>query len=292
MAYAPPHYGAPPNPAYGHTEPSYQRQPQRDYAVYDRGHGYQNYENYHETTYDAIAYPPDRYHAPQDRPTAHGGEHDYYGGTFQHGNLRQGNEYGGAAIQQLKQRVGHDERYVYQELRARPPPQSNHRLPANVHRSPPVNSYPQNAAQRDAQSPQAQQNGYRQEPAGADGSMQAKVDFHRNDQYYESHGDRGHHPQRPRIATSRSADAVRQPPQPAVQSQQQGHPNSYGSGAVPLGNGNHRPGSAPKPVSSHGQRQPTPPKAAATQFPKRQSHTSLFCAGVLLRILANSVRFS
>ena len=291
MAYAPPHNGVTPNPPYGHPEPAYQHQPQQDHAAYDHVYGYQSYENYRETTYDVTTYPLGRHHAPQDRPTTRGGEREYYGGTAQLGDMRQGNGYGGAAMPQPQPIVSYDERYEYQEPRARPP-QSNHRPPPNVYKSPPINSYSQNVAQRGAYSLQAQQNGHRQEPARVDGSIQAEVGYHRNDQYDELHGDRAHDPQRSRIATSRSADAVRQPPQPVLQTQQQGHSNTYGSGAVLPGNGNHRSGSAPKSVSSRGQRQPTPPKPAAAQLPKRQSSTSTFYAGTLPRTSANSPEFS
>ena len=285
MAYAQPRYGIAPNSAHGQTDPSYHRQPHQDDAAYEPGRGYQNHETYHEPAFNGTLYRLGEHHASGDRTGMRAGGNGYYGGTVPNGNMRQGGGYEGAAAPPSQQKADYNQRYAYQEHQAHPPLQMTHRPPVDVHGSPPTDIDPQNAGRFGAHRPRAQQNGHRQEAARADRSMHADVGYHRSDQYYEPRGDRGHHPQPPRIATSRSADAIRRPPQPALQSQRQEHSNSYGSGAIQPSNGNHM--HALKPASSHGQRQPTPPKLAAAQVPKRQSPIFSTCDEELLSTLAD-----
>ena len=136
---------------------------------------------------------------------------------------------------------------------------------------PPGNPYPQVGMQRGTQRPHAQVNRRREESSWKDGPIQPDEGYHRNDHYYEPCEDQSYRPRQPRIAISKSVDAISQPPQSTVQFQQHGNPQSHGYSVPQGGTVNHRPGSAPKPASSHAQRQPAPPKPAASQPPKRQS---------------------
>ncbi len=266
MAYAQPRYGGVPSQAHAQLEISHEPQQQQDYAVHHHGNGYQNYDNYHEPTYNSGQYQSDNYHAPHGNS---GRENGYYGGIAHLDGMRQGRGYGGAAVQQSQQGGGSDEKYAHREHRARRP-QSNHRPLANGHRSPPVNPHPQAGMQLGTRRPHAQENRDRQESAWKDGSMQPDGGYQRKDHYYEPCDDQSYRPQQPPIATNRSVDVTSQLPQPAVQFQQHGNSQFHGNGVVLRGAVNHRPGSAPKPASSRAQRQPTPPKPAASQPPKRQ----------------------
>ena len=272
MSYARPRYGFASSPAYGHPETSHEPQPQQDYAFYDHSNGYPNPDSYHEHTYYSTPYQSDNYPAPRGRLAGHEEENRYYGGTAQNGGMRQDGRYGGPAMQQPQQRAGSDVSYAYREARGRLVPQSKPGPPVYTLRSPPVNRYPQAGAQPVVQSPQAQGKSYREEPARTNVPIQADAAYHQKDQYYEQRDGYSHHSQRPRIATSRSAEAVQHRPRPEIHSQQQEISNFHGARVVQAGTTSHRPSSAPKTASSQGQRQPTPPKVTA-QHSKRRSPT-------------------
>jgi len=266
MAYARPRYGDVQRPAYAHPEPLGEPQQERDPAVDDHGNVYQNYDNYHESTYDFTQYRSDNHYAPQDGLVGRAGENGHYGGTARNGDTRQGGGYGGPTTQQPHSRTGYDERHAYREPRAHPPPQPNYHSPPHGKKSPPVNQHQQKGLSRGAQRTQAKQNGYYQELALHSDSTDADRGFHRNDQYYEPREDQKYRTQRPPITSSKSAEVVNQRPPPAGQHQSQVYTESHGNGAVQGDPGSHKPGSAPRPAPARGQRRPTPPKLATAQF--------------------------
>lgn len=266
MAYARPHYGHVQRAAYAHPEPLGEPQQERGPAVHDHGDVYQNYDNYHESTYDSTQYRSDNYYAPHDGLVGRAGDNGHYGGTARNGDTRQGGDYWGPTTQQPHSRPGYDERHAYREPRAHPPPQPNYHSSPHGTKSPLVNQHQQKGPSRGPQRTQAKQDGYYQDLASHSDSTHADRDFHRNDQYYEPREDQKYQTQRPQITSSKSAEAVNQRPPPAGQHQPQVYTEFHGNGAVQGDPGGHNPGSAPRTAPAHGQRRPTPPKLATAQL--------------------------